>query len=193
MQKALLLFSISLGLTLSSYAQIGEVPLLEKAGTWTIQKAESMLTFKIKNMWLNQVEGTFSDLSGTVTIGPELAESTVDLTLNPGVLSTGITKRDEHIKGEDFFDIVKFPTVSYAGTSMTFTGDETYPFTLRGNLTIRGITLPIEVPFSYTESDKTLTFTGKTQVAKDGFGLDDWKGVGVGDEAEVRFTLVVKP
>lgn len=192
MQKALLLLSLLFLLALPSYTQIGEVPLLSKAGTWTIQKAESSLTFKIKNMWLNQVEGTFSDLSGTVSIGSELANSTVDLTLNPSILSTGINKRDEHIKGEDFFDIVKFPTVAYKGTSVTFTGDETYPFTLRGNLTIKGITLPIEVPFAYTETDQTLTFTGKTQVAKDAFDLDDWKGVGVGDEAEVTFTLVVK-
>ncbi|MCE1179793.1 MAG: YceI family protein [Micrococcales bacterium] len=140
------------------------------AGTWTIDQTHSSLGFTAKHMMVSKVRGTFDDFAGTVTVAEPLADSTVDVTIQMASVNTNQADRDAHLRGEDFFDVEQFPTMTFRGTS--FDGE-----TLRGDLTIKGVTRPVELdvdfggvgtdPYGNTKAG----FEAETEINRKDFGL----------------------
>ena len=135
--------------------------------TYMIDKVHSMANFKIRHLF-SKVSGTFSDVTGTVRIDREnLEASKVEATINVHSVDTNHTKRDNHLRSEDFFDVEKFPTMRFVSTSVEATGkNEGFIY---GKLTIHGVTRSVKMPF------KVL-----------GFGPDPWGGYRSGFEAGTK-------
>ena len=126
--------------------------------TWKLDPAHSSAEFKVKHMMISNVKGTFSGLSGT------LSEHTVDSTLSSieasvdvSSISTGDAQRDGHLKSADFFEIEKYPTMTFQSTKVERKGEDEYRVT--GDLTIHGVTKPA-----------TFAVEGPTAPGKDPWG-----------------------
>lgn len=132
--------------------------------TYMIDKVHSMANFKIRHLF-SKVSGTFSDVTGTIKIDRDnLEASNVEATINVHSVDTNHKKRDNHLRSKDFFDVEKFPIMSFMSTSVESTGkNEGF---LYGELTLHGVTRSVKLPF------KVL-----------GFGADPWGGYRSGFEA----------
>ncbi len=116
--------------------------------TWKVDKAHSHLTFTITHLAVSDVDGTFKDFDATIAASkPDFSDATVTFTANTASVNTGVDQRDAHLKSPDFFDAAKFPTVSFASTSIKQAAAGHY--TLTGNLTIHGTTKPVVLDLWY--------------------------------------------
>jgi polyisoprenoid-binding protein YceI len=114
---------------------------------WEIDKAHSGIYFDVKHTFAT-IRGFFDDFSGTLMIDPSHpSESNVEFEVNVDSINTNITKRDEHLKSDDFFAAKKFPKMTFKSMSVEKVKRDRYNVT--GVLTIKGITKLITVPFIY--------------------------------------------
>lgn len=105
---------------------------------WKIDPAHSEADFAIKHMSISTVHGTFRGISGTIKFDPsDVTKSSVEATVDVSSVDTGVAARDTHLKSPDFFDVAKFPTMTFKSTSVTKDGDG---YDVNGKLTLHGVT-----------------------------------------------------
>ena len=110
--------------------------------TWKLDPAHSSAEFKVKHMMISNVKGTFSGLSGTLTEHTvDSTLSTVEASVDISTVNTGDAQRDGHLKSADFFDVEKYPTMTFKSTNVERKADDEYRVT--GDLTIHGVTKPV--------------------------------------------------
>lgn len=115
---------------------------------WTIDPTHSEIQFKIKHLVISTVTGSFGKFSAEVeTDGDSFETANVHFTADVNSINTGNEQRDGHLKSADFFDAANFPTVDFVSTGVAKTGDNT--FKLKGNLTMRGTTKPVELDVEF--------------------------------------------
>jgi polyisoprenoid-binding protein YceI len=140
------------------------------AGTWTIDPTHTEVGFVARHLMVSKVRGTFTDVSGTVTVGDELADSRADVVIRTESVSTGTPDRDAHLRSADFFDVEEHPEITFRSTS--FDGE-----TLSGDLTIKGVTRPVtlDVEFGGVATDpwgtEKAAFEASTDVDRTEWGL----------------------
>ena len=127
-------------------------------GTYGIDPVHSQLLFSIRHLGITTIRGTFDRFSGSLTIGDELADTSVSVEADMSSLNTGFAMRDEHIHGPDFFDLPQYPTMTFQSTSVAAAGDG---YALTGDLTIKGVTLPITFDTTFNGSE-TFPVDGST-------------------------------
>lgn len=107
--------------------------------TWKLDPAHSHAEFKVKHMMISNVKGSFSGLSGTLTEhATDATLSSIDAAVDVNTISTGDAQRDGHLKSADFFDVEKFPAMTFKSTQVKPNGDGGYNVT--GDLTLHGQT-----------------------------------------------------
>jgi polyisoprenoid-binding protein YceI len=112
-------------------ASITELP----AGTWTVDASHSELGFVARHLMVTKVRGQFKEFEGTVKVGESLSDSQVTAVAQLASVDTGSADRDAHLKSADFFDVENNPTMSFTSTEVTADS-------LKGDLTIKGVTKP---------------------------------------------------
>ena len=148
-----------LGLLLLSAQASAEVE------NYKIDPAHSFANWSVRHV-VAKASGTFTDITGTVEIDrANLANSRVNARINVLSVNSGLAKRDDHIKKEDYLDAYKFGEMTFVSTKVVPTGKD--EGLLTGNLTLHGVTKEITMPF------KVL-----------GFGTDPWGGYRSGFEAK---------
>jgi polyisoprenoid-binding protein YceI len=110
---------------------------LPPAGTWVFDKAHTSVGFVARHM-LSKVRGQFNEFDGKVVIGDGLEDSFVEIEIDAGSVDTKTDMRDNHLRSGDFFDIERFPKITFRSTEVRPTGGNT--FQLVGDLTIKDIT-----------------------------------------------------
>lgn len=131
------------GLLLSFLALSFAAPLAAKPETLTIDKGHTFITFKVSHIGFAWIPGAFTDFSGELAYDAENpAASTVKFTVQVPSLDTFHAERDKHLKSGDFFDAGKHATATFVSTAYEPAGEN--QAILRGNLTIKGITKPVE-------------------------------------------------
>src|SRR5579862_8809426 len=102
--------------------------------TWNLDPAHSGAEFKVKHMMISNVKGSFSGLSGVLTEhATDATLSSVEASVDVATVNTGDAQRDGHLKSADFFDVEKFPKMTFKSTNVAKKGDAEYAVT--GNLT----------------------------------------------------------
>ncbi len=129
------------------------------AGTWTIDPAHSTVGFAIRHL-MGKVRGTFTDFSGQIVINTDPARSITTATIGLSSVHTGNAVRDKHLCSADFFNVETSPTMSFASTGLHRHGD---CWMLTGDLTIRGITRPVDLEVEFLGVDPTGT-QGETRI-----------------------------
>ena len=114
------------------------------ADDYAIDKIHSTIGFSVKHMMVSKTNGVFKDYDGTIKFDPnDLAGSKIEITVQAGSIDTRMDKRDEHLKGPEFLDATKFPTMTFVTKSIAKEGDG---YNLTGDLTIKGVTKEVTIP-----------------------------------------------
>ena len=160
-------------------------------GTWTLDPTHTAVAFTVRHAGISRVRGQFTDVAGALTVADGGKDLSFSATLKTASISTANDDRDNHLRSADFFDAETHPEITFTSTALK--GD-----TLHGELTISGVTKPVELDFEYegaaTDPFGTYRagFTGETRISRKDFGLT-WNaaleagGVLVSDE--VRITI----
>lgn len=170
------------------------------ATTWEIDPVHSSAQFKVRHMMITDVKGELGKVTGTVNIDDgNLSKSTAEATIDTTALNTREPNRDKHLKSPDFFDVEKYPAITFKSTSFKKTGDGKY--TVAGDLTLHGVTKPVVLQVTAPEREvKDMQGTVKrgasatTRINRKDFGLT-WNkpletgGVLVGDEVDIAIDL----
>ena len=167
-----------------------------KPTQWQIDPAHSAAHFSVRHLMISNVRGEFTNISGSALIDPaNLSNSSVEVTIQAASLSTREPQRDEHLRSADFFDVAKYPALTFRSKRIESLGAEY--FKLVGDLTIHGVTkevtLDIEGPTPAIKDpwgNVRAGVTGSTKINRKDFGLvwnalTETGGVVVGDEVKI--------
>ena len=113
---------------------------LPQAGTYQIDPNGSSVTFTVTEMLVNNVTGKFGSFVGTIVVGDSLEKSRVEASVDVTSINTNIHKRDEHLRAADYFDVARFPHMTFKSTALWGTPAS---FNIKGNLTIKGVSKEI--------------------------------------------------
>jgi polyisoprenoid-binding protein YceI len=117
--------------------------------TWKIDALHSEIEFKVKHLMITNVTGYFGEYDATLTSDKDdFTDAKIAFESNVNSISTKNTQRDEHLKGEDFFDAANHPKITFTSTDVKKKDAEN--FVLKGDLTIRGNSRPVELNVEYT-------------------------------------------
>ncbi|WP_452599400.1 YceI family protein [Pontimicrobium sp. MEBiC01747] len=110
---------------------------------WEIDKSHSSITFKVSHFKIATVKGNFDDFSGAIqSKGEDFNGASTDITIKTASINTNQKDRDKHLRSADFFNAEAHPEITFKNASFTKVSDKDY--TVKGDLTINGITKPFE-------------------------------------------------
>jgi polyisoprenoid-binding protein YceI len=177
---------------------IGQSPA-ELSGTYAIDPVHTRIGFVARHAMVTKVRGSFHDFEGSATFdGDNPANATVTVTVKAASIDTGNAQRDEHLRSDDFLAMKTHPEITFASTAFRQTSETS--FDLTGDLTIRGVTRSVTIPFAYEGAAKDpfgnlrLGFEGSTTINRKDFGVT-WNaaletgGVLVGDKVVLEFDV----
>src|SRR5947207_12524025 len=171
-------------------------------GSWVVDKAHSTVEFVARHLMVTKVRGRFNDYDAAITIADRPEDSSVEVTIQAGTITTGDPGRDGHLTSADFLDIETYPTLTFASTAVRPTGASTWD--VDGNLTIHGVTKPVTltVDFGGVATDPwgntKAFFSASTEFDRESFGLT-WNqplsggGVLVGKKVRVELEIQATP
>ena len=168
--------------------------------TWAIDPVHSVAEFKVKHMMISNVKGQFTGVSGKLTYDEtDTTRSSIEATIDASTINTGDAQRDAHLKSADFFDVEKFPALSFKSARITQRGED--ELNVEGELTIHGVTrkvvFAVEGP---TEPGKDpwgntrIGVSATTKINRKDYGLT-WNaaletgGILVGDEVTITLDI----
>ena len=118
-----------------------------QAATWTIDQVHSSVGFTIRHIF-SKVPGSFDKFSGTIEYDPSNpTAASVKVDIDPASINTKNSQRDEHLRSDDFFDVAKFPAMSFQSTKVT--KGEGNALSVEGNLTLHGVTKPVTLAVTF--------------------------------------------
>lgn len=182
-----------------AFAAVLAAPSLAAATEYEIHPTNSSALFSVKHMMVSNVRGSFSKVTGTANIDEkDITKSSVEAVIDAATVNTNDAKRDEHLRGHEFFDVAKFPTLTFKSTKVEKSGDG---LKLMGNLTIHGVTKPVVLEaegFTVEAKDPYGNIkrggTATTKVNRKDFGLM-WNaaletgGVAVGEQISITLEI----
>ena len=150
----------------------------------------SSLKFIIKNLGFG-VDGTISGFEGIINFNAQdLTTSNFDVSLNAATINTDNSLRDEHLRGDGFFDVKTFPRIRLVSAKVTSGRNGSMLF--NGELTIKGKTKPVSFPFNATPvNGNGYVFTGSFKIHRKDFGVGGTSTVS--DELEIMISALAKP
>jgi polyisoprenoid-binding protein YceI len=120
---------------------------LPDPGTYIVDPAHTFAYFGAMHHIVGLVRGRFDKVTGTISAAKEPADCTVDISIDTASIDTQVTRRDEDLRGTDFFDVKKFPAMTYRGRGIRKTADGAW--VMDGSLTIRGVTKEVPLTFKF--------------------------------------------
>lgn len=166
--------------------------------TYKIDAAHSDILFKVKHLMITTVTGQFKNFDATLTSGKEdFSDAQISFTADVNSIDTRSEQRDGHLKSNDFFNAEQFPQMKFTSTSFVKNGEG---YVLKGDLTIRDITKPIELKADYAGAmvdpwgQKKVGFEAEGIIKRKEFGLS-WDavteagGVVVSDDVKLQLNV----
>jgi polyisoprenoid-binding protein YceI len=168
--------------------------------TWNLDPVHSVAEFKVKHMMISNVKGQFTGITGVLTLDEsQIANSRVEATIDASSIQTRDAQRDGHLKSADFFDVEKYPSLTFQSTKIERTGEDELAVT--GDLTIHGVTravvFKVEGPTPPNKDpwgNTRIGLSADTKINRKDFGLT-WNaaleagGILVGDEVTITLDV----
>ncbi|MDQ3131949.1 MAG: YceI family protein [Acidobacteriota bacterium] len=157
------------------YAAGDKLTAEEQTGIYGFDKAHSTIGFRAKHYGLVEVPGYFRDFTGTVKFdGKDVAKSTVEFAAKMESVDTGVAGRDKHLKNADFFEVEKYPEMTFKSTKVEKKGKN---WMVTGDLMMKGVTKQIMFPitvagFVKTERGPKMGATAETTINRRDFGVN---------------------
>lgn len=163
---------------------------------WVIDPTHSELGFRIKHLMISNVSGTFNEFEAKMeTDNEDLSTARIQATIKAASVSTNNKQRDQHLQNGDFFEVEKYPEISFRSTKVEKLDHE--QFIVYGELTLKGITKPVKLNVEYSGVTKDpwggyragFTVTGK--ITRSEFGLNfnsilETGGLALSDEVKIH-------
>lgn len=162
---------------------------VQAADTYKLDPAHSTIRFTITHMIISEVDGRFNDVAGEVTLDNG-AVTSAKATIQAKSIDTGIAKRDEHLRNADFFDVEKFPTITFESTKVEKDGDKT---SVTGKFTMHGVTKEIRLPavvkgpVNDPWGNTRIGVTAETALNRTDYGMKSTTGLG--DEVRIKLSI----
>jgi len=184
-------------LVLAGLAAALALPSLAATSTWNIDPYHANAQFLVRHLGISNIQGEFTKVTGTIVIDDsDVTKSTVNASIDVSSIDTRVSRRDDDLKSDGFFDAAKFPTMTFQSTKITRAGDGMLKMT--GNLTIKGVTK--EVTFEVTGPTAPVSAMGSTRrgvsatgkINRQDFGVSKDPGM-VGDDITIMLDLEMTP
>ena len=172
--------------------------LRDVTGSYTLDPAHTRIGFVTRHAMVTKVRGSFNEFDGTVEFdGQNPAASAARLTIKAASIDTRNAQRDEHLRSNDFLAMETYPEITFVSTGVRLTEDG---LELTGDLTIRGVTRSVTIPFSYEGSatdpfgNLRVGFEGSVTINRRDYGVN-WNaaleagGVLVSDKVVLEFEV----
>jgi polyisoprenoid-binding protein YceI len=165
------------------------IPAKPPVGTFQLDPAHSKVGFEISHMVISTVDGHFNTFEGTIDMADRVEKSKFNATIDVASIDTGVKKRDDHLRADEFFGVEKFPKMTFQSTDIKGTPEN---MKISGNLTIKGVTKKINLDGKFLGAiddgwgNDRAAFSAKGKISRKDFGLTWSKmveaGPVVGDE-----------
>ncbi len=160
------------------------------AQSYTTKDDGSKVHFVIKNFGI-KTGGDFTGLKGTIVFNPKLlTNSKMDVSIESKTINTDNGARDKHLRKEEYFDVEKFPLISFVSTKIT-ESSAVGRFFVMGNLTIKGITKSIQFGFSATPNETGYKFNGEFELNRRDFTIGG-SSMSLSDKLKVVLDITTK-
>lgn len=182
-------------------AAVLAAPSIALAASWDIDPNHSSASFTVRHLMVSNVKGAFNKVSGSINVDEkDITKSTVEATIDASTIDTNQAQRDGHLKSPDFFDVAKYPTITFKSKKVESAGEGKLKVT--GDLNMHGVTkevvLDVDGPAKEVKLPNDGSFhsgvSATTKFNRKDFGLN-WNkalesgGVMVGDEVAVSIEL----
>ena len=169
-----------------------------EAGTYAIDPSHSSVSFSARHLMVSKVRGRFSVTGGELRVGTNPQDSAVVADIDAASVESGDAKRDEHLRSADFFEVDKYPTITFRSTRVVHDGHG--EFTLHGDLTVRDVTKPVVLRGEYLGTqdspfgDTRAGFSAQTEINRKDWGVE-WNvaletgGLLVGDKIKLDIDI----
>lgn len=148
--------------------------------------ASGKINFVIKNFGIN-TNGSITGVKGTIVFDKkDLANSSFDVTADVSTVNTANSRRDNHLKAADYFNATQFPVIRITGKPYRANGDD---FILKGTITMKDVTRPVEIPFKATPQQNGFLFKGAFTVNRLHFKVGG-KSITLADELKVNLSVL---
>ena len=170
------------------------------ADQYKIDPNHSSATFSVRHMVISNVPGRFSDVSGSIVYDEaDVSKSSVEATIKTATITTDNEGRDKHLKSADFFDVEKYPEITFKSKRVEKRGSQLVAI---GTLTMKGVSKDIELPFELnklvTARGTTIGVVAETKLNRQDYGVS-WNraieggGAVVSDEVKIALSLEARP
>lgn len=148
-----------------------------ETGTYNFDKAHSFIGFKVRHMGLIEVPGFFRDFTGEVNYdAKDISKSSVNFTAKMASIDTGVPNRDNHLRTADFFEVEKYPEMTFRSTRIEKKGKD---WMVTGDLTIKGVTKSVSIAFQIAgwlpgteRNGPKMGISGETTINRRDFGVN---------------------
>ncbi len=200
--------TLSIVKTTALAAALGTLALtqLAHAGAWELDPAHTTAQFTVRHMMVSNVRGQFAKVAGTIDLDDQSpTRSTVQVNIDAASIDTREPKRDAHLRSPDFFDVQKYPQITFKATKISKSGKDAY--NVVGDLTMHGVTKPVTLAvqapaqsFKNPWGQTVRGFSATGKINRKDWGLN-WNkaieagGVLVGDEVTLQIDgeMTAKP
>ena len=176
---------------------VASLPAIAQAQTWQtwyLDPAHSAAQFSVRHLGISTVRGTFTKVNGVVQDSPsDLSKDSVDVTIDASSVDSRVEMRDNDLRSERFFDVAKYPTITFKSTRVESAGAGKLKVT--GDLTIRGVTKSVVLdvdgptaPFKDPRGSSHRGVSATTTVSRADFGMTALPGM-VGDQAVLQLDV----
>lgn len=111
------------------------------ADSYTIDPTHTFPSFEIDHLGFSTQRGRFNSTQGKLTLDEDKKTGSVEITIDAASIDTGLAKLEEHLRADDFFDVKRYPTLSFRGNNFRFADERLVA--VSGQLTMHGVTLPV--------------------------------------------------
>lgn len=167
-------------------------------GDYKIDPAHSIIGFAIRHLEINWVEGRFKEFTGTIHYDDkDVTKSSVEFTAKVESIDTGVEPRNRHLRTADFFEVEKYPEMTFKSTRVERKGKG---YVLHGDLTLKGVTKQVMLPFTITgaikdgQGNTRFGVDAQTTINRRDYGINWGKpleggGIDVGNEVTIKLQL----
>lgn len=179
----------------TSGAASADSTLAASVGSYTIDTSHTQLVFRVNHFGTSNQFGLFTHTEGTFVIGEDISKSSIELEVAANSVFTALKKRDDHLKGPDYFDAKQFPSITFSSESVRAVGPN--KVLVAGSLSLHGVTKPLEITLEHGGSGADPAalggafrtgFNGSFQIKRSDFGIR-YMPAALGDEIQVLVAL----
>lgn len=185
MKKTLLLSLVTLFATVSIFAQT----------TWKVDPFHSSINFTIKHSGISFVPGKFEKFDGSMVASKaDFTDAKINFTVDVKSINTSVEPRDNHLRSADFFEVEKYPSMTFVGTSFKKIKGNNYE--LKGNMTIKNVTKPVTLSVVYggttkdQQGNEKIGFSAFLNLNRLDYNVNyDPTGMGIAKDVDIKIYL----